>query len=62
MWECKIEPPVITFNIDMLQAQKTVFIRLLTKISMILLPKRYIAKTAEIYRKVIAVSKKVSYT
>ena len=37
MWECKIAPPVITFNIDMLQAQKTVFITLLTKISMILL-------------------------
>ena len=37
MWECKIAP-VITFNIDMLQAQKKVFIVLLTKISMILLP------------------------
>ena len=35
MWECKIAPPVITFNIDMLLTQKTVFIMLSTKISMI---------------------------
>ena len=51
MWECRIAPAVITFNLDMLQEQKTVFITLLTKISM-----RYIAKTSEIYRNVIAVS------
>ena len=38
MWECKIASPVITFNIDMIQAQKTVFITLLTKISMVSLP------------------------
>ena len=38
MWECKIAPPVITFNTDMLQPQETVFITLLTKISMIFLP------------------------
>ena len=57
MWECKIAPPVITFNKDMLQPQKpTVFITLLTKISMILLRVGYIAKTSEIYRKLIAVS------
>ena len=38
MQNYKIAPPVITFNIDMLQAQKTVLITLLTKVSMILFP------------------------
>ena len=33
-----LPPPVITFNIDMLQQQKTVFTTLLIKIFMILLP------------------------
>ena len=55
MWKCKIAPPVITFNIDMIQAQKTVFITLLTKTSFCF-QWMYIAKTSEIYRKVIAVS------
>ena len=38
MLGCKIAPSVITFNIDMLQAQNSVFITLLTKIYMILFP------------------------
>ena len=56
MWECKVAPSVITFNIDMLQTQKTVFITLLTEISMILLPMKVFAKTSEIYGNIIAVS------
>ena len=39
MQDCKIAPAVITFNIYMLQAQKTVVITLLTKLSMILFQK-----------------------
>ena len=37
MWKFKVALPVIAFNIDMLQEQKTVSIMLLTKICMILL-------------------------
>ena len=56
MWECKIAPPVIIFNIEMLQAQKTVFITLLKKISMILLPMEVYCSNLEIDIRVIAVS------
>ena len=42
MWECKIAPPVITFKID----KKTVFIMLLTKISIILRPMEVYCKNS----------------